>query len=290
MASSRDDFGIAIRSALLKKGNRQKFSLFFLFCFGFIIFFLDYYKSNFILKSRSTANDIVYRVSNLATFPFNWISSANEVFNEHFSIQEENKKLKKELLLLKKKELDNKFLISQNNDYQKILSSNTDLSTQPLEDKNQFVTSRVILDKDSPYLKSIIINRGIKSKIKKGMPVLSNGNLIGRIVETNQFSSRVLLLNDLNSRIPVVISNTSAQAILTGTGDTKPHLEYLPENYISENQLSVFTSGKDGIFAAGIPIGETIIKDNILMLNLYSDPNQLSYVSVQIVTMRNKDF
>ena len=65
------------------------------------------------------------------------------------------------------------------------------------------ILSKVLIDKSSPYLKSIIINRGSKSGILKGMPVLDKEYLVGRVVETNYLSSRVLLLNDLNSRIPV---------------------------------------------------------------------------------------
>ena len=90
------------------------------------------------------------------------------------------------------------------------------------------------MDKDSPYLQSIIINKGSKTGVLKGMPVLDNNYLIGRVVETNYLSSRVLLLNDLNSRIPVTLGKNAVQAILKGTGGNQPLLEYLPENYVLE--------------------------------------------------------
>ena len=102
--------------------------------------------------------------------------------------------------------------------------------------------------------KSIIINKGSNSGIKMGMPVLSKGNLVGRIVEVNYLSSRILLLNDLNSRIPVVISPTGDQAILTGAGREKPVLDYLPENFKFNEESLVYTSGKDGVLFTGIPM------------------------------------
>ena len=80
------------------------------------------------------------------------------------------------------------------------------------------------------------------------MPVLSEGNLVGRVVEVNFLSARILLLNDLNSKIPVMISPKRSQAILSGNGEDKPKLEYLPEKFELNNKNLVFTSGKDGIF------------------------------------------
>ena len=95
------------------------------------------------------------------------------------------------------------------------------------------------------------------------MPVTQNKYLVGRIVETNYLSSRVLLLNDLNSRIPVTFDEKSTQAILTGGGTRKPTLSYLPEDYEVYEEINIFASGKDGIFAPGTPIGKTNDKGEV---------------------------
>ena len=151
-----------------------------------------------------------------------------------------------------------KFLTNQNKNLKKILDS----ESSTLVNKN-ILLSKVLIDKGSPYLKSIIINRGSKSGILKGMPVMDKEYLIGRVVETNYLSSRVLLLNDLNSRIPVTFGEDGTQAILKGDGGNKPILEYLPEGHIIKPGIDVFTSGKDGIFFPGSPIGRTTIKINV---------------------------
>ena len=135
-------------------------------------------------------------------------------------------------------------------------------------------------DRNSPFLKSIIINKGSKEGIIKGMPVTQNKYLVGRIVETNYLSSRVLLLNDLNSRIPVTFDEKSTQAILTGSGTRNPTLSYLPEDYEFEEDITVFASGKDGIFSAGTPIGKTKYNGEV---KLFVDPNQLSFVTVNLI-------
>ena len=136
-----------------------------------------------------------------------------------------------------------------------------------------------MIDKSSPYLKSIIINRGTSSGILKGMPVLDKEYLVGRVVETNYMSSRVLLLNDLNSRIPVTFGEDGIQAILKGNGGTRPVLEYLPEDYVVEEGTDVFTSGKDGIFLPGSPIGKTTQDGKV---KLFSESSQLSFVKIDI--------
>ena len=144
----------------------------------------------------------------------------------------------------------------------------------------QYGLSQSLLDQKSPYIKSVIINKGSNSGIKLGMPVLSKGNLVGRIVEVNYISSRILLLNDLNSRIPVVISPDGTQAILSGIGKLKPSLEYLPENFEITEQNSVYTSGKDGVLFSGISIGRAVSEDGSIRVKLFTDPTQIFLVNV----------
>ena len=78
MSTSRDDFAIAIRSALLQRGARQKFSLFFLICFSILIFFLDSFPSKFMDGLRATLNDGIYRVSSISTSPIRLFSATSE--------------------------------------------------------------------------------------------------------------------------------------------------------------------------------------------------------------------
>ena len=273
MATSRDDFGIAIRSALLQRGARQKFSLFVLILISIAIFLLDYSQLKPVKVLRSVINDGVYRISAISSSPIKFTSSTKDFFINHLFIYEENKKLKEEVEELKKNKLSNSFLQTQNKKLQEVVQ---------IEEKLSFTTvgAKIMLDKNSPYLNSAIINKGQNSGIKLGMPVLSKGHLVGRIVEVNFVSSRILLLNDLNSRIPVIVSPTGEQAILSGIGDQKPSLEYLPENFELTEENSVYTSGKDGVLFSGISIGKAVIEDNRVKVKLFTDPNQIFLVNV----------
>ena len=277
MSVSRDDFSIAFRSALLQRGASQKFSVLSLIFLALIIFFLDIYGTKFTSPIRGFLNDVVYRVSYLSSTPTRFFPKATSNISSYFNVREENKTLKETIEKYKSLELNVEYLSNQNQDLQKILE--TEYLNQNL---NNIVLAKVLVDKNSPFLKSIIINKGTNTGIMKGMPVTLNNYLVGRIVETNYLSSRVLLLNDLNSRIPVTLGE-GAQAILSGSGLNNPILEYLPDDYSIIEEINVFASGKDGIFVPGTPIGKTNINGEV---ELFVDPNQLSFVTVNLVTQK----
>ena len=185
MSSSRDDFGIAFRSALLQRGAAQKFSLVSLLILAGIVFFLDSFGFSFMKPIRSVINDGIYRVSLVASSPSRFLPQMGESVSGLFYIKAENERLKKEIEIYKNKELNVEYLSNQNKKLKKILESDETLFDEKI------VLSKVLIDKDSPFLKSIIINRGSKSGILKGMPVMDKDFLIGRIVETTYLSSRV---------------------------------------------------------------------------------------------------
>ena len=194
------------------------------------------------------------------------------------NVRDENERLKAEIARYKLLQLNVEFLTDENKNLQKILE--TEYFNKNL---TNIVLAKVLVDKDSPFLKSIIINKGTKNGVLKGMPVTMDSYLIGRIVETNYLSSRVLLLNDLNSRIPVTLDQ-GAQAILSGSGSINPLLEYLPEDYDVKEGLNIFASGKDGIFTSGTPIGKTNNKGTV---DLFINPSQLSFVTVNLNIKNN---
>tara|TARA_B100000963_G_scaffold173016_1_gene150470 strand:- start:5450 stop:6295 length:846 start_codon:yes stop_codon:yes gene_type:complete len=273
MSVSRDDFSIAFRSALLQRGGAQKFSVLSLIFLALIIFFLDIYGAKFTKPVRGIINDIVYRISFLASTPTRFFPQVSKDISTYFNVREENKKLKTELEKYKSLELNVEFLVDENKNLQKILE--TEYFNQNL---SNILLAKVLVDKNSPFLKSIIINKGTRAGILKGMPITKDNYLVGRVVETNYLSSRVLLLNDLNSRIPVTLDE-GAQAILSGSGINNPILEYLPEDYEIIEDINVFASGKDGIFSPGTPIGKTNEEGEV---ELFVDPNQLSFVTVNL--------
>ena len=114
MSSSRDDFGIAIRSALLKKGAKQKFSLIFLLIIATIIFLFDTYQFKFIKLTKLLINDGIYRLTNISTAPLRFLPIINNKITETTFAIKQNKELKVELEKLRNKEFQVEFLKNQN--------------------------------------------------------------------------------------------------------------------------------------------------------------------------------
>ena len=275
METSRDDVSIAIRSAFLKKAVQQKFSLFVLVVFSVILLFLETIEAKPLNYLRSIIKDTIYRSSVIVSSPYIGFKIVVNVVQGHIDLYSEYNQLKKENAQLKGKIYDPNFLIFENKQLRKLLDEQVASSVN-------LVSSRVMLDKRSPYLNSFIINGGSNKKIKNGMAVLDGKNFIGRIVDVNFFSSRVLLISDLNSKIPVVIEPEGYHAILSGTGRVKPILEFLPESHTVQSGNKIYTSGKEGIFSPGIPIGEVSVDDKKILVSLFSDLTQIMFVNINI--------
>ena len=279
METNRDDFIIAIRSAFLKKGNRQRFSLTTLIVISIIILIFEKYNFKAINLLKTSLKEIVYRSTFIVSVPENLVKNAYKLSLEHINLYEDYKKLNLEYKKLKAENLNIEFIKSEN----KILKS----KIEDIKDQKYEVLAKVIIDKQSPFLKSLIVNRGSKDKIELGMAVLDGDFLVGKVVEVNYLTSRILLLSDLNSKIPVSIEPNGIQSILSGTGGKHGKLQYLlGDNLNIKGEDEVFTSGSGNIFNAGIPVGTVKIKDNLPEIIFHSDFSQLRLV--KIVTFESK--
>jgi len=278
MADYRDDFIIAIRYALLKKGAKQKFSLFFLILLSISIISIDKFLPKFMAPIRSILNDVVYHTSVVSSQPTVFRKYIVKTSEQHYKLLKKNKFLESELHYLNQEKFNNVFLKTEN----EILKEALDLSNNNQFERDFSISARVILDQSSPFLKSILINKGTNSGITKGMAVFSNDYLMGIVIETNYLTSRVLLLTDLNSKLPVVIAESNTNAILEGTGNQQNlRLSYLPATFVMESNKIIFTSGKDGFLSPGIPVAQTYLnKKNKILIKLLGDPDQALIVNV----------
>ena len=268
MASSRDDFIIAIRSAFLKKETKQKFSLLTLLFISISIIFLSSF--------RSIINEIVYRSSFIVSVPENFAVNSYLKIIEYSNFYNEYKLNKSELKDFKSKEILNEIIISENEELKNLIEDFT-LTTSK-------ILAKVIVDHNSPFLKTIIINKGSRDGLKIGTNVFDKNYLIGRVIETNFKTARVLLLSDLNSSVPISITPGNIQAILVGDGDNSGQIKYIKDNLIEEiqNQSIGYTSGTGDLFKSGVPVGRLSVDGEKITLNFYSDFSQLKYVFAEI--------
>ena len=275
MASGRDDFIIAIRSAFLKKSNKQQFSLLALIIFSIVLIFLSNLNFIGIKYIKAGVNEATYRLSALVSYPEKKLNQSIIFFSDYFTVYKENQNLKDKIDELNEKRLNYIFLENENRRLKEIVGENTIIFDG--------IVARVLIDKDGKYLKSIILNKGSKDGIKIGMVVLEKNYLIGQIIEVNYATSRAILISDLNSNIPVVIEPGSFQSILNGTGNDYGVIKYSKDKLDLEENSIVYTSGSGGNFRAGLPIG--IINNQLdnLAVEFFSDLSQLSYVKIQSI-------
>ena len=188
---------------------------------------------------------------------------------------ERTKESKVELKNLRAKDLLNNFLVLEN--------KRLKLIVEDYVIESDSIYAKVLSDKNSPFLKSIIINKGSKHGINRGSVVKDNEYLVGKIVEVNFTTSRVLLLSDINSKIPVLIEPQGLMAILSGSKENNGTIQYSRIENIIDDKSIVYTSGTGNLFKAGIPVG-IIIKKNIKSIRnnveFFSDFSQLKFVQV----------
>jgi len=273
--SSRDDFIIAIRSAFLKKENKQKFSLSALIILTLSILILGRYDFKVINYAKLSLKEIAYRSTFIFSTPENVIKNGFIATKNHFFVYEENKILKQKVKDLEIRKYDAQYIQTENERLKETLNE--------LKFSSDEILAKVIVDKQSPFLKSIIVNKGSKHGVILGMGVLDQEYLVGKVVEVNFTTSRVLLLSDLNSKIPVDILPNNIQSILSGTGDNIGKIQYIKEEALIESDSIVYTSGAGGIFKPGVPIGRTV-KNSLnseINVEFYSEFSQLRFVKLR---------
>ncbi len=272
MEPSRDDFIIAIRSAFLKKGTKQRFSLLGLLFFSILLIVLGKFNFTAVNYLKLTINEVIYRVSFIASMPERYFRFTSNEINNHVKLYENYNIIKKNLDQLTTEKYRIEFLEQENKRLKKIVEDISFVSEEKI--------AKVIVDKQSPFLKSIVLNKGSKNNIKKGMAILHDDYLVGKIVEVNYATSRALLLSDLNSKIPIIIEPGSIQSILSGTGENEGLIQYKKDKIPVNNNSIVYTSGAGGLFKAGIPVGKIVFKEDQDRVNFFVDFSQLRFVKI----------
>ncbi len=225
-------------------------------------------------------NEIVYRSSFVVSIPENFIKNTFIDITEYTTFYNDYKKNKDELNKLRSSNISSEITQFENEELKELINDYVSSSDK--------VLAKIIVDHDSPFLKSIIINKGSKDNIKIGTNIYDQSYLVGRVIEVNFKTSRVLLLSDLNSNVPVTIAPQNIQAIITGSGDNFGEIKYIREGLSEEfsKESIVYTSGTGAIFKSGIPIGKLKFNEKKINVEFYSDFTQLKYVFAEVLTKK----
>lgn len=144
-----------------------------------------------------------------------------------------------------------------------------------------YVTARVIANSGGGYVRTVMVNGGADRGLARGQAAITGEGLVGRLTEIGSRAARVLLITDLNSRIPVVIESSRANAVLAGDNSERPRLLYLSEPGTIRVGDRILTSGEGGVFPPGLPVGVVAALDRSeARVEPYVELSQLGYVLV----------
>lgn len=149
-----------------------------------------------------------------------------------------------------------------------------------LEPQHTYITSRIIADSGNTYVKSLLADAGRRDGVKKGQAVISGDGLVGRVVEDGEKASRILLITDINSRVPILVENSNQHAIMAGTNEDMPVLQHVQQGSDIQDGARIVTSGHGGIFPQGLPVGRVVDKDGVKHVKLFADVNKMVFVRI----------
>ncbi len=223
---------------------------------------------------RNSVTDIVSPALILLSEPFRQVAAVTNSVTGMSELRAENTQLRAENARLREWYQTALMLESENQSLHALLNVKPDPA-------HRFITARVIGDSGNAYVKSAIVSAGQNDLVQKGQAVLSGDGLVGRIIESGRSSARVLLLTDVNSRVPVLIEGSRQKAILMGQNTDLPALKYLPVDTDIKEGTRIITSGNGGMFMSGLPIGTVKIgKDGLPYVKPYADISRITHVRI----------
>lgn len=150
-----------------------------------------------------------------------------------------------------------------------------------LERKN-YITARVIADPGGPFVHSVIVWAGARNGVRNGQTVMTGKGLVGRVSEAGTKAARVLLITDLNSRVPVVVEKSRQRAIVAGDNTSRPKLIYLPDGVSVAKGDRLITSGHGGMFVPGLPVAvvDEVLAGGHIRVRPLANMDQLEYIQI----------
>lgn len=223
---------------------------------------------------RAGVADVFSPVLSGVSYPFQKASGFVRDVTGLAQLQADNARLKQENERLREWYHTALLLESEN-------KSLRDLLNVKIDPKFTHVSARVIADAGSTFVKSLLVGAGKRDGVDKGQAVLSGEGLIGRIIEVGDVSARLLLVTDINSRVPVVVEDTQQNAVMSGTNANRPVLVHVPQDSDIAEGARIVTSGHGGVYPQGLPVGRVVLgPKGEKMVELFAGTSSIQIVRV----------
>ncbi len=259
----------------------KKFALVILFLIAFVLMMVNKTDTILIDKTSSMATGILSPVVDVLIVPARLFAHVYDYFKDMSLAYEENKFLKKENRKLRLIGEQARALEIENRLLSRILNF-----TKPPVDK--LTTARIVAEEGDAFSHSLIAYIGKNNIVEKGQIVLNEDGVVGRIDKIGNSYAKILLLTDINSRIPVVLEKNRTRGMVAGDNTLNPKLVFLPLSSEVNIGDRIVTSGVAGVFPPGLPVGfVSKIDKREIRIQPYADLNSLEYV--KIVSFENVD-
>lgn len=251
----------------------QKFALVILILSAFVMMLVNKTDTVLIEKTSSMATDVISPVIDVMVIPakvvarfYDYIRDFKDIHDDNQRLAEENRRLNNLFDRARALEIENKLL--------------ADLLNYVTPPEADFVTARVIAEEGDAFSHSVIAYIGDK-KVKKGQVALSDKGVVGRVDRVGNVYGRIILITDINSKIPVMVEKTRVRGILSGDNTTSPKMIFIPLDAEINPGDRIVTSGVAGVFPAGLPVGKVVSLDkNEIRIKPFSNLEQLEYIKL----------
>jgi rod shape-determining protein MreC len=223
-------------------------------------------------RARTALLDVLAPVFGVLSQPAEAVSSAIGEAGQALHVYRDNQVLREQVTRLEHWQEAARRLDGENQALRALLNF-------PADPHTRSVTGRVIGDSGGSFVRSILVAVGSEQGVAKGQAAMTGEGLVGRVSEVGEHSARILLITDLNSRIPVLVESTRERAVLAGDNTARPRLLYLsPDARLSPGDR-VVTSGHGGALPAGLPVGVVAeVGEHGVQVQPYVDWARLDFV------------
>ena len=256
-----------------------RFGIIALVALSCLFLFSSIINPSFMQGARTSFVDVTTPILKAINAPFdmaaNFIGGVSGLTN----LRAENAKLVAENKRLREWYQTALMLQAENQSLQELLNVKVDAP-------HEYITAKVIADSGNSFVKTVLVGVGQQDNVKKNQAVLAEEGLIGRVIEVGRNSSRIMLLTDFNSRIPVLLEGTRQKAVLAGSNNSLLDLKYIPDDSSVTEGVRIVTSGDGGVFPAGLPLGRiTAINDKKIKVKPFADINNVANVRIVNTTI-----
>lgn len=227
-----------------------------------------------VAQLRQAAYDLVSPVIELGSMPFQAARRSTAEMSNILDLRRENARLVTENEALRRE-------VNELTQSRVLMEQYRSLLALPEEPDLQFINARIVADLSSPFARTVVANIGKSAGVAQGDPVIGSNGLVGRVISAGSSSSRILLLTDFNSHIPVIALSSNAQAILSGRNEDETQLQFLSKQAQLKDGDLLVTSGSGGQMPIGLPVGSVAVTpDGVHAVRLLDPPTGLTYVRI----------